>query len=157
MAWVMKIFRNTYFQYGLVFMLGFLQFSNTLNHDYAWDDTIVILENPDVRSGFAGLEEIWHKQHSDYIHDQIGYRPLVLSTFAIEQEFFPMNPKIGHLMNVAYFAMLCMVSLFFLHEIFPPAWRLNALLEILLVSDLKGLYNCARANYNYALLLHGRY
>jgi tetratricopeptide (TPR) repeat protein len=132
MAWAMKIFRNRYFQYALVFMLGFLQFSNTLNHDYAWDDTIVILENPDVRSGFAGLEEIWHKQHSDYIHDQIGYRPLVLSTFAIEQEFFPMNPKIGHLMNVAYFAMLCMVILFFLHEIFPPAWRLKALLSTLL-------------------------
>jgi len=132
MAWAMKIFRNTHFQYALVFMLGFLQFSNTLNHDYAWDDTIVILENPDVLAGFAGLEEIWHKQHSDYIHDQIGYRPLVLSTFAVEQEFFPLNPKIGHLMNVAYFAMLCMVILFFLYEIFPPAWRLKALLVTLL-------------------------
>ncbi|MDB4678421.1 glycosyltransferase family 39 protein, partial [bacterium] len=128
----MKIFRNTYFQYALIFMLGFLQFSNTLNHDYAWDDTIVILENSDVRNGISGFKEIWHKQHSDYIHDQIGYRPLVLSSFAIEQEFFPMNPKIGHLTNVVFFAMLCMVILFFLFEIFPPAWRLKALLATLL-------------------------
>ena len=124
----MKMLQNKLVMYLLVAACAFLQFSNTLNHDYAWDDTIVILENPDVRSGFAGLGEIWHKQHSDYLHDQIGYRPLVLSTFAIEQEFFPLNPKVGHLMNVVYFSILCLVILLFLSEIVPEEWRLKALL-----------------------------
>lgn len=118
--------------YLLVGVCAFVQFSNTLNHEYAWDDTIVIIENPDVRAGLAGLGEIWHKQHSDYLHDQLGYRPMVLTSFAIEQEFFPMNAQVGHLMNVLYFSLLCIVILLFLREVVPPEWRMKALLVALL-------------------------
>lgn len=118
--------------YLLIAVCAFLQFSNTLDHDYAWDDTIVITENPYVRDGLSGMSKIWHKQHSDYLYDQIGYRPMVLSSFAIEQEFFPMNPKVGHLMNVVYFSLLCMIILFFVMEVTPPEWRLKALLVTLL-------------------------
>lgn len=121
-----------YVTFLVIAICSFLQFANTLNHDYAWDDKIVILDNPDVKAGFAGLGEIWQKQHSDYLHDQIGYRPIVLSTFALEQEFFPMNPKIGHLMNVVYFSLLCMVILLFLQEIVPQNWRFEALLITML-------------------------
>lgn len=128
----MKVLQKKYVMYLLVAICAFLQFSNTLNHDYAWDDTIVITENPYVRDGFKGMSKIWHKQHSDFLHDQVGYRPLVLSSFAIEQEFFPMNPKVGHLMNVIYFSMLCMIILLFVMEITPQEWRLKALLVTLL-------------------------
>ncbi|MBP9153030.1 MAG: hypothetical protein KBF73_12160, partial [Flavobacteriales bacterium] len=121
-----------YVMFIVVAICSFLQFANTLNHDYAWDDKIIILDNPDVKAGIAGLGEIWHKQHSDYLHDQIGYRPIVLSTFALEQEFFPMNPKVGHLMNVVYFSLLCMVILLFLQEIVPQNWRFEAFLITML-------------------------
>lgn len=127
-----SILRNTYVMYALVFVVSLLQFSNTLNHDYVWDDTIVIVENPDVRAGIAGLGDIWHKQHSDYLHDQIGYRPIVLSTYAIEQEFFPMQPKVGHVINMLFFAILCVVILWFLREIVPPECHLMVLLTTLL-------------------------
>jgi len=128
MSWLNK----KYIMFLVVAICGFLQFANTLNHDYAWDDKIVILDNPDVKAGIAGLGEIWHKQHSDYLHDQIGYRPIVLSTFALEQEFFSMNPKVGHFMNVVYFSILCMVILLFLTEVVPYKWRFEALLVTLL-------------------------
>ncbi|MCF8464391.1 MAG: hypothetical protein K9G41_06105 [Flavobacteriales bacterium] len=128
MHWLEK----KYVMFFVVAICSFLQFSNTLNHDYAWDDKIVILDNPDVKAGIAGLGEIWRKQHSDYLHDQLGYRPFVLSTFALEQEFFPMNPKVGHLMNVAYFSLLCIVILLFLQEIVPQKWRFEAFLVTIL-------------------------
>ncbi|MCF8461142.1 MAG: tetratricopeptide repeat protein [Flavobacteriales bacterium] len=121
-----------YAMFIVVAICSFLQFSNTLSHDYAWDDKIVILDNPDVKAGIAGLGEIWHKQHSDYLHDQLGYRPIVLTTFALEQEFFPMNPKIGHLMNVVYFSLLCMVILLFLQEVVPQSWQFEAFLVTIL-------------------------
>ena len=128
MTWLDK----KYLMFALVAVCSFLQFSNTLNHDYAWDDKIVILDNPDVKAGISGLGEIWHKQHSDYLHDQIGYRPIVLSTFALEQEYFPMNPRVGHLMNVIYYSILCMVILLFLQNIVTQSWRFEALLVTML-------------------------
>ena len=128
MSWLNK----KYVMFLVVAICSFLQFANTLNHDYAWDDKIVILDNPDVKAGFSGLKEIWHKQHSDFLHDQIGYRPVVLTSFAIEQEFFPLNPKVGHFMNVAYFSILCLVILLFLTEVIPCKWRFEALLVTLL-------------------------
>ncbi len=129
---MMKWLQGKYAFYVVVFICSFLQFSNTLQHDYAWDDKIVILDNPDVKAGISGLGEIWHKQHSDYLHDQIGYRPIVLSTFALEQEFFPMQPFVGHLMNVIYFSILCMVILLFVQEVIPFDWRFGALSVTLL-------------------------
>ena len=110
-------FLKKYRYYIAVFGLGFLQFSNTLNHDYAWDDKIVILENPNVKKGIAGIPSFLIRGHSDYLHDKYGYRPVVLTSFALEYELFGLNPRIGHFMNVLYFALLCLIIFSFLRRI----------------------------------------
>ena len=86
-----------------------MQFSNTINHDYAWDDQIVILDNPKVKKGISGIPEILKKTRSDYLHDKYGYRPVTLSTFALEYELFGENPRPGHVMNVIYFGILSLI------------------------------------------------
>ena len=110
-------FLKKYRYYIAVFVLGFLQFSNTLNHDYAWDDKIVILENPYVKKGISGIPSFLTRGHTDYIYDKYGYRPVVLTSFALEYELFGLNPRIGHFMNVFYFALLCIIIFSFLRRI----------------------------------------
>lgn len=99
----------------LMGVVSLIIYSNTLHHKYAWDDRIVITENPYVQSGFAGLKQIWIKRHSEFLHDQIGYRPVPLTMFAIEQEYFPNEPKIGHAVNMILYALLSIVVIWFLY------------------------------------------
>ncbi|MFT4682230.1 MAG: tetratricopeptide (TPR) repeat protein, partial [Flavobacteriales bacterium] len=115
----------------LVFVVAFLQFSNTLDYPYVWDDALVIVEHPDVRNGVSGIPELFRKQNTDYIHDQIGYRPIPLTTFALEQEFFGMNASVGHFNNVLLFAILCMVLYHLLVLLFFQEMKWLALMIVL--------------------------
>lgn len=91
----------------LVFAFAFLMFVNTLTHDYAWDDSIVILENTQVKKGISGIPKLFVKSNSDYKADKYGYRPITLTAFAIEQSVFGNSAKMHHFFNVLYFALLC--------------------------------------------------
>src|SRR4051812_15570108 len=115
----MSLFKNTDNKIALaLFLLAFLVFANTLNHEYTWDDSIVITENTRVQKGFKGIPDLFLKRNSDYKEDKYGYRPIVLTSFAIEYGIFGLNPKPGHFMNVLYFALLCMIMYKVLRKIF---------------------------------------
>ena len=112
----------------LIFVFAFLQYANTLHHEYAWDDQIVILENPHVQEGLKGIPAFFVKQHSDYLHDKYGYRPIVQTTFAVEHELFGNNPRSGHFMNVLYFSLLCLLIYYVLIRLFFENHKILALL-----------------------------
>lgn len=103
---------------AFIFCFAFLLFANTLNHDYAWDDSIVITENPTVKKGFKGIPELFIKSNSDYKADKYGYRPITLTSFAIEYGLFGQNPKAGHFFNVICFSLLCVLIYTVLSKIF---------------------------------------
>lgn len=103
--------------YVLVFMASVMLYAKTVNYGYVWDDRIVITENPNVRAGVDGIPALWVKEHSDYLHDKVGYRPLVLSSFALEQELMPMDPRPGHFINVLIYAFLAVVVVWFLRAV----------------------------------------
>lgn len=82
---------------AIVFVLSFLLYSNTFNHEYALDDSIVILGNEYVHEGTTGLADIFGKDtyfsYYDRLHttNQLAggrYRPLSVATFALEQQLF---------------------------------------------------------------------
>lgn len=115
-----------------VWLATIMLYANTFDHEYVWDDRIVITENPHVLSGIEGLSKIWNKQHSDYLHDKVGYRPLTLSTFAFEQELAPNNPRFGHVFNVLLYALLVVSILLFLKStIEVENWMLAFLITLL--------------------------
>lgn len=93
----------------ILFLLAFMLYANTIKHDYAWDDSIVITENPRVQRGFSGIPSLFLKYNSQYRADKYGYRPIVLTSFAIEYGLFKNTPQVSHFMNVLYFALLCIV------------------------------------------------
>lgn len=93
----------------LLFALAFVLYANTIGHGYVWDDSIVITENTRVQRGLVGIPDLFVKHHSDYKADKYGYRPITLSSFALEYSLFKNKPAVSHFMNVLYFALLCLV------------------------------------------------
>lgn len=117
----------------LVFALAFVLYANTISHDYAVDDTIVITKNTLTAKGFSGIPQI---MTTDAFYGFFGegyklveggrYRPLSIITFAIENQLFgtvvkteegkPIldkdgdknykgNPHISHLINILLFGL----------------------------------------------------
>jgi len=97
--------------YYIIFILAFILYANTISHDYALDDAIVITENEFTKKGFGGFKDIlstelftgFFGKKKDLV---VGgrYRPLSLITFAIEYELFGLNPHISHLINILLYA-----------------------------------------------------
>lgn len=80
----------------IVALLSIVIYANTFQHEYALDDTVVIIQNDYVHEGFAGLPGIFTKDAYDSYFRLINstnqlsggrYRPLSIATFAIEQQF----------------------------------------------------------------------
>ncbi|NJM16933.1 MAG: hypothetical protein HC896_17540 [Bacteroidales bacterium] len=103
---------------------GFVLYGNTLGHQYALDDTIVITENKFARNGFSGLKDIFaHDSFTGFfgtkkdLVDGGRYRPLSIATFAIEYEIFGPKPFVGHLINILLYIATGMVLFFLLRRI----------------------------------------
>lgn len=88
-------------------VFGFILYANTISHDYALDDAIVITKNEFTQEGISGISDIfkydtfvgfWKGTEPGKTAEQIQeekklvaggrYRPLSLVTFALEIEFF---------------------------------------------------------------------
>ncbi|HOZ30136.1 MAG TPA: tetratricopeptide repeat protein [Bacteroidales bacterium] len=104
----------------VISILAFVLYGNTLNHDYALDDAIVITNNQFTQKGVDGIPDIvkydtfvgfWLTSYKGKTAEQIQeekklvaggrYRPLSLVTFAIEIEYFGKTIKDAN-GNVAY-------------------------------------------------------
>ena len=111
-------FLRKYRFYLLIFFAAFIQYANTLEHEYAWDDSIVITQNERVQKGIKGIPQLFYKHKSLKAQDKYGYRPLTLISFAIEVGLFGQNPKAGHFFNVLYYCLLCLLLFGTMKEIF---------------------------------------
>lgn len=93
-------------------LLAGILYLNTLGHQYAFDDYIVITGNEFTKQGFAGLYDLMTKDFFEGIYGEQSmnlyggrYRPLSLLMFAIEYQFFGLNPFVGHLINLLFYAL----------------------------------------------------
>lgn len=96
----------------VLFALAWLLYANTLGHGYAFDDSIVITENQFTKQGLAGIKDLATRDFFEGIYGEGGmelaggrYRPLSLVMFAIEYQFFGLNPAVGHFINVLLYAL----------------------------------------------------
>lgn len=97
----------SYYYYLIFIVLGFVLYGNTITHDYALDDAIVISKNKFTQQGISGIPDIfkydtfvgfWLTNEPEKSPQQIQedkqlvaggrYRPLSLVTFALELQFF---------------------------------------------------------------------
>jgi tetratricopeptide (TPR) repeat protein len=88
-----------------------------------------------VQKGFGGLKEILSTDYWYGYSDQLRglqYRPASLVMFAIEEEFFPGNPSVHHIVNVLLYAITCLTLFLLLCKIFNKQNLLLPFIAVLL-------------------------
>ncbi len=112
-------------QAGILFFLAVALYINTIGFDYALDDTMVITENKFTKQGLQGIDDIWNSDAMSGFLDNPEkllpggrYRPLSLTTFAIEYHFFGKSPFISHLVNILLYGFLVIAVFFLLRHMF---------------------------------------
>ncbi|OWY22807.1 tetratricopeptide repeat protein [Sphingobacteriales bacterium UPWRP_1] len=117
----------------MIFFLAFAQYANTITHEYVWDDSIVIKNNEKVQKGIAGIPSLFERTRSNELTDQYGFRPVVLSSYALEVHFWGLNPMVNHFFNVLYFSLLCVLTYLLLNSLFPLNRILCFLITLLFI------------------------
>ncbi|TND09650.1 MAG: hypothetical protein FD123_1007 [Bacteroidetes bacterium] len=106
-----SFFSSNKLVYGLVFGLAFLLYANTFGHQYALDDRAVTFGNKFVMDGFGGYDDILTTFYWQGFWDANAglYRPMSLLVFATEWQLAGDSPGFFHFVNVALYALTCLL------------------------------------------------
>ena len=101
-------------------IVSFALYFNTLQNGFVMDDVIMVKENTIVAKGFDGIMELLTTPHMRgyLIIPNDTYRPLSLVMFAIEHQFFGLNPMPYHFFNIVVFAGCVLMFFSFLNRFF---------------------------------------
>jgi protein O-mannosyl-transferase len=111
-------FTNTLLQSFIIFFLAFLLYANTLGHQWAQDDAIVITDNMFTQKGISGIGDIFSKDTFYGFFKEEGkaalvsggrYRPFTLAIFAVVYQFAGNSPGTFHFLTVLLFALTCVL------------------------------------------------
>lgn len=129
----------------LILLSIWVVYGNTLNHQFAGDDVIVILENDRVQNGLKDIPSFFKNIKSEQTQHRYGYRPIALLSFGLDIELFGQNPFWGHLSNILYYSIACLLVFYFLRLIFSETSPV-ALLIITLLFAVHPLHTEVVAN-----------
>ena len=134
---VLKPNKTNRYAWLVIFVLGFVLYSNSISNDYALDDAIVITKNQFTQKGLEGIGDIfsydtftgfWLSTYTNRTAKQIQdekklvaggrYRPLSVATFAFEKQLFGQNPHISHFVNILLYILTCIVLYNVLSKLF---------------------------------------
>ena len=137
----MSLFQKNWFLSVLIFVLAIAQYANTRNHDFAWDDVIVIVENSRVQKGWDDIPELFQNIKTSKTENRYGYRPISLLSFATDVEFFGVDAKASHRISILLYGILCvLVFLFFVFFVVPPFAHRNRALSVRVVAAAVPLF-----------------
>lgn len=116
--------QRLFIQPAIIVFFSIVLYSNTLTHQYALDDSIVITENQFTKKGFKGIRDIFtndsftgfFKTKKELVQGG-RYRPLSMATFALEYQFFGEKPFVSHLINILLYMLTGLVIWIFLLRI----------------------------------------
>lgn len=133
---------NTRIAFFIFLVFGFILYANTIGHEYALDDAIVLSENQFTKSGISGIKDILsYDTFTGFFGKEKQlvaggrYRPLSLITFAIEVEFFGLNSHISHFINI----ILYILTVFLIFKVFKRLVPKNSEFVFLSISFLSAL------------------
>ncbi|GAB5537906.1 MAG: hypothetical protein Salg2KO_00090 [Salibacteraceae bacterium] len=108
-----------------IFLFGIILYGNTAFFGFTLDDKLYITANEYTKQGIEGIGEIWT---NDMMVGFFGkkknlveggrYRPLALTTHAIEWELFGKNATIAHVVNILLHALMGVILLKVLLQLF---------------------------------------
>ena len=107
----------------LIIVLTFVVYGNSLWNNYALDDDYVTTTNlnnphPKVSKGISGIPEIFTSYYINSDQQNFEYRPIVLSSFAVEYSIFGSNPHVSHFFNVLIYSLTCVLLFWVLLHLF---------------------------------------
>lgn len=109
-----------------------LAFYPVIHNGYNIDDDLVTQNHKYTSLGWGGIKDIWtNSYYSDEMGYEYGYRPVVLTSFAIEHALFGESPKIGHLLQLILYVILNLSLFVLLRKVFskiPWYWILTVVL-----------------------------
>ena len=119
---------NNWIMIGLLLLLPWAIYYQTLNYGYVLDDQIVITDNSYTKKGFDGL---WELLTTESFEGYFGgkrdlvqgnrYRPLSIMTFAVEIGLWGMKPSISHGINILLYSLTCLLLWFTLIKVLPKS------------------------------------
>ncbi len=117
--------KNKYIGLGIFVLTAIVLYFMSFQYGYVLDDKLAISENKFTKAGFSG---IWNLLTTDTFMGYLGeendllpggrYRPLSLISFAIEHQFFGLNPKLSHFINVILYGIAGFISWVTLRRLF---------------------------------------
>lgn len=100
--------------------LAMLIYSPSFNYDFVYDDDAVVKDNRFVKQGLAGLGKIWTTSYFrgfDETMNARAYRPVPLTTLAIEYELFGLNATVNHIFNLLFYGLTAFFLFLFLSKL----------------------------------------
>lgn len=101
---------------GCFAILAMLVYSPSFNYSFVYDDDAVVRENKYVQQGIAGLGKIWttsYFQGYDETMNARAYRPIPLTTLALEYSVWGLNSTVNHIFNLLFYGLIgCFTFLF---------------------------------------------
>ncbi len=106
-------FQTTFNKWVLfVLSLTCIVYFNTLSNGYNLDDHLVTIAHPKTSKGLSAFAEIWTSSYfEDAAGNHYGYRPTVLSSFALEHVLLGESATVSHVVNLSIY--LCLLFLCF--------------------------------------------
>jgi tetratricopeptide (TPR) repeat protein len=89
----------------------------SVGFDYTLDDDLFVVKNEKVQNGISAIPSIFTSGTKSLI-GTLPYRPVVLSSFAIEQTLFDNNPAVRHFFNIVIYIVLLQILFSLLMKLF---------------------------------------
>ena len=146
-------------RYYLIVAMAIAIYLPTASYDFALDDAIVIYDNDFTKRGLQGIPDLFRYDTFRGFFKVEGkaqlvsggrYRPLTPAMFALEYSLSNGKPWLFHLLNVLYYALLCLLLVKVLEQLFenhkdgmPIAWMATLLfvahpVHVEVVANIKG-------------------
>jgi Tfp pilus assembly protein PilF len=104
---------------GFFTLLLVVFYGSSLQNGYSLDDEYAYTSNRLATNGLSDISSIFSSQSFDYGSFKFGYRPISVLSFALENQFFGVNPKVSHLVNLLLYLIISFLVLRVLLRLFP--------------------------------------
>lgn len=105
---------------GCMAVLAMLVYSPSFNYDFVYDDDAVVRENKFVQQGVGGLGKIWTTSYFQGYAENMNaraYRPIPLTTLALEYSVWGLNSTVNHIFNLLFYGLIGFFTFLFLSKL----------------------------------------
>jgi TolA-binding protein len=119
----------------LLIIFPLILYGMTFSFEYVLDDELYITHHPTVQKGISGIPEIFMEKSLSYMDQNGGqqpYRPITLTSYAIEKTLFDSHSIAAHITNVFIFIAIGF-GLFHLLLLWFPQIHISILFSVILL------------------------